>query len=533
MDVAYYLKKLLRADVLAAVLGMYVAQIVAYRTYRLFIYPYFVSPLRHLPGPKNHHFLVGHTLHQFRSGSPNQPFLSWMRRWPETPLIRYFDLGNSDAVLVTSLDAHKEILRDKVYSFRKPAFFTRLVADIVGFGLVFAEGEAHKKQRRVLGGMFSPSSLRVLVPVFQDKARHLSYLLDQIIETQDGVVELVSLYSKIMLDIMGVFALGVELDNLQSASAGATSFDECYHEVFEPDGWGQILMAINGILPIRWLPVEPNRRFIHANKMVRSQLTDIIRDRIRTIGAQRAAGIDIDPTLDGSSKDLLTFMVAEKYYADGDQWTESDILNQILTFLAAGHETTAGALTWATHLIIEHPDATQRLRTEIAELLRREPLPSQHSIESLPYLHNFTREVLRLQCPAVNVAREAAEDVVIQGVAIPKGTTIMMQPAILQRNPTIWGPDCNEFKPDRWDRLEGQATDPWAFAAFSSGPRVCIGKAMTMLEFKIILMELVEGFDMEAVGAVKNMSEIKLINPSPLLRPEGGIKVRVRRRIKY
>jgi cytochrome P450 len=75
-----------------------------------------------------------------------------MRRWPEASLIRYFDLGNSDAVLVTSLAAYKEIVHDKVYSFQKPPFFTKLVADIVGLGVVFAEGEEHKKQRRALAG---------------------------------------------------------------------------------------------------------------------------------------------------------------------------------------------------------------------------------------------------------------------------------------------------------------------------------------------------------------------------------------------
>jgi cytochrome P450 len=113
-----------------------------------------------------------------------------MRQWPKTPhgLVRYFDVGNSDAVLATSLAAHKEILHDKCYSFQKPAFLKRLIADMVGFGLVFTEGEEHKRQRRLLAGLFSPGNLRQLAGLFQDKARHLSNLLDQIIETEDGVV---------------------------------------------------------------------------------------------------------------------------------------------------------------------------------------------------------------------------------------------------------------------------------------------------------------------------------------------------------
>lgn len=99
------------------------------------------------------------------------------------------DVGNSDAVLVTGLAASKEILHDKCYSFQKPPFFKRLVVDIVGLGLVFTEGDAHKKQRRLLSGLFSPGNLRTLMPLFQEKAHHLSSLLDQTIEAENGVVD--------------------------------------------------------------------------------------------------------------------------------------------------------------------------------------------------------------------------------------------------------------------------------------------------------------------------------------------------------
>jgi hypothetical protein len=115
-----------------------------------------------------------------------------MRRWPDTPagLIRYFDVGNADAVLVTSLPALREVLHEKCYSFQKPAFFKRLVADMVGYGLVFTEGEEHKRQRRLLAGLFSPANLRALVPLFRDKARHMSDRLDRVIEgEEEGVVD--------------------------------------------------------------------------------------------------------------------------------------------------------------------------------------------------------------------------------------------------------------------------------------------------------------------------------------------------------
>jgi cytochrome P450 len=138
----------------------------------------------------------------------------------------------------------------------------------------------------------------------------------------------VALYSKIMMDIMGVFALGVELGNLGPAdrNAARNSFDHCYHELFEPGMLGQILMALNTVLPVRWLPLEANRRHKQALQTVRGELMAIIQDRIRDVGDWRAAGVDVDAK---KGKDLLTFMVVEKYYAESDRWSAEYILEQV------------------------------------------------------------------------------------------------------------------------------------------------------------------------------------------------------------
>jgi hypothetical protein len=129
-----------------------------------------------------------------------------------------------------------------------------------------------------------------------------------------------------MLDIMGIFLLGIELNNL--TSKGNTPFHDCYHEVFEPDTTGQILVAVNGFIPIRWLPITANQRFVRANRMVRGQLTEYVKERIKAVGESRRRGLDDNS---GAAKDLLTFMVETKYFAEteGEKWTEDGILNQV------------------------------------------------------------------------------------------------------------------------------------------------------------------------------------------------------------
>lgn len=96
-------------------------------------------------------------LNQWRSGSPVEPYVSWVKKWPDAPFIRFMQFGNSETLLVTSIEAHKEVLQTQCYNFHKPAFFQRLIGPIVGIGMAFTEGEEHKRQRRMLNSEASRS----------------------------------------------------------------------------------------------------------------------------------------------------------------------------------------------------------------------------------------------------------------------------------------------------------------------------------------------------------------------------------------
>lgn len=104
-----------------------------------------------------------------------------MRKWPDTPFIRYISFAGKEVLLVNSLAAHKAVLQTHVYDFVKPPFFARLVGEITGVGLLFSEGEAHKRERRLLAGPFSVPSMRKLLPVFQTKAKALSSVFEQLL----------------------------------------------------------------------------------------------------------------------------------------------------------------------------------------------------------------------------------------------------------------------------------------------------------------------------------------------------------------
>jgi len=127
--------------------------------------------------------------------------------------------------------------------------------------------------------------------------------------------------------------------------------------------------------------------------------------------------------------------------------------------------------------------------------------------------------------------REAMEDMDICGTFVPKGTVVLVMPSVTSRSHAIWGPDAEECRPERWDRLEGDAASVYAYGAFSNGPRICIGKNFAVMEFKTYVVAMVSRFRLskgpmlEALGG----EHIRYQNPSLTLWPEGGLQLKVER----
>lgn len=168
-------------------------------------------------------------------------------------------------------------------------------------------------------------------------------------------------------------------------------------------------------------------------------------------------------------------------------------------------------------------DIQTRVRGEIAEMTIQQPDLSFTDINSMKYLNSFVKEVLRLYAPSTSHHRQALKDLTIDGVFVPKGTTIDIVPAVTMLNPHIWGNDAEVARPERWDHVAVDQLSPYAYEAFSNGPRMCIGKSYAMMEIKILLYEMVSHFRFLGVG-----KPFTIENPGFALRP-CGMKIRLER----
>lgn len=124
---------------------------------------------------------------------------------------------------------------------------------------------------------------------------------------------------------------------------------------------------------------------------------------------------------------------------------------------------------------------------------------------------------------ATSIYRQANEELKIDGVSIPKDTSFEIVAAVTSMNPLIWGEDVETFDPSRWDRLTEQQSSPYAFAVFSNGPRICIGRQFALYEIKTILVEIIRDFNI-----LEGVEPFTIENPSLTLRPH-GMKVRFQR----
>ncbi|KAF3903186.1 hypothetical protein ABW20_dc0100382 [Dactylellina cionopaga] len=471
---------------LISFLSLMILQGAGYGFYHWLIYPFYVSPLRGLPEPKAPSFWNGHgaEIVKARTGDPQKV---WNKKLENDGLILYKGVMNRERLMPTSPKVLAEVLTSKSYTFVKPRLFQFSLARLLGNGLLMAEGDEHKRQRKILTPAFHPRHLRSLFPLFMTKAKQMIHMITGEIEkadVDDPVVDFNSWGSRITLDIIGKAGAGIDFNAMTDPS---NDMLQTYRKVFQPTPGQQRMGILNMFVPpwlMRHLPLKAVRDITAARAVIMKVCGDMIKQKKMQMAEKR----EMHP-------DILSIMMEDGGLND------EEMKNQLMTFMAAGHETTAAAVSWSIYELARRPEIAERLRSAV-----REAIPSLDSdsttmetIDSIRYLRNFCNEILRFHPPVPLTIREAASDQTLNGQLVPKGTTVMILASVMNLAEEFWGPDAAEFDPDRWDRPGGNggATSNYANLTFLMGPRSCIGQKFSVEEFKAIMACLVGRFSFE------------------------------------
>ncbi len=411
-------------------------------------------PAASAPGPKGQLFFG--VARDLIAGAP-----AYLSHLADTygPFVR-FDIFFKRFTLVSDPELIREVLVTQAANFPKDDRDVTILKRSIGHGLVAANGEEHKRQRRLTQPAFHTRRIDAYAGTMVE---YTEAMLDEWADGQQlDVAEAMSALTMLIVarTLFGADRVAMK-DTAERIGAAIHVIQAASDKEFQSPL----------VLP-EWLPTTLNRQ----RRAAREVLYEII-DRL--IAERRAQGHTAD------SGDLLSMLLLSRDEA-GDRMSDDEVRDQLVTLFVAGHETTSNALTWTWYLLSQHPEAEARLHEEVDAVLGSRS-PALADLPHLPTTMQIIKEAMRLYPPAwvVNV-RRAAADTTLGPYAVKQGDRLWLSPFVMHRRPAFF-PDPERFDPDRWTPERERALPKFAYMPFGGGPRVCIGNGFALMEAHLIV----------------------------------------------
>ncbi|MDQ2066397.1 cytochrome P450 [Xinfangfangia sp. CPCC 101601] len=396
--------------------------------------------------------------------------------------------------MVMEPGALRHILRDRLEDYPKSEVTKLVLGPAIGKGMFVAEGADWHWQRRTAAPVFTHRNVSALAPVMSAAAEAAAARLGQATgQNVDLFEEMVTATFEVISDV--TFSGGAGFDRTE------------VHRAIERYIGGTARVSLLDVIGApAWLP-RPGRMLTGGGIRDTKKLADA------AIKARRQSGASNPP-------DLLDLLMEGADPETGQQMSNEELRDNLLTFIVAGHETTALTLAWALYLCAFDPAVQAAARAEAQSVLQGRTATAQ-DVGALPLTRQIVDETLRLYPPAAFLSRTARAKDRLLGREVQPGDTILLPIYALHRHHALW-PDPNRFDPSRF--AAPRAVPRFQYLPFGDGPRICIGMSFALQEAVIVLATLLSRFRFTALPGRA---------PKPVLiltlRPEGGVCLRVDR----
>jgi len=403
-------------------------------------------------------------------------------------------LGLTQTVLVSHPHLVEEMLVTRNADYRKNLGARRL-GSLLGNGLLLSEGEFWLRQRRLMQPAFHRQRLAQMGQTMVSLA---AGVLDgwRDGETREMQAEMTEITLRIAAQTLFGTDVAEDLARIRAASLTTTNH-------FRSRLFSLLILLPDGV------PTAGNLRYKRA-------VRDLDALVYRMIGERR--GTDAD------GHDLLGMLLAARD-EDDRAMTDRQLRDEVMTLLLAGHDTTALALTWSLVLLAQHPDAAARLRSEV-DVILGERRAAVEDLPRMPYLESVFMETLRLYPTAWLIGREAVRDTRLGGERIPRGTTLLVSPWVLHRDPRFHE-DPSAFRPERWSDGLASRLPRFAYVPFGGGQRICIGSSFAQMEAMLVLASIAQRFRWSLDPHVPSIEPLPVVT----LRPRQLVPMRLSGRI--
>jgi len=521
------------AKVVGILTALVVARGILWLVNLLLVAPRF-DPLRNLPGPDAPAF-------QSHFSEVNDPDITptIYHDWTTNlfgKTFRYHGYGKHDYRLMSfDLRVLSHVLTSPVYE--KPWQTRAYLGRLLGRGVFNMEGAEHRALRKLIGPAFTAQAVKGMSPIFFQKAEELRDRWDALISANgsSSTFDVAHWISRTAFDIFGLAGFDYHFNALHDESEQVYS---AYRRMFTiSDKSSQLRVLKQLYMPFveKIWPDEDDKTTQQCLKTIRDCGIGLIHTKKETCMAEK---LDFR----SEEKDILSLLIKSNLSNEpSNRLSDTELLDQLSSFLFAGSDSTAIAVTWCLHILSQHPEIQDRLRAEImsapadaATSSRRNSTSSVSStssvmqadtIDALPYLDAVLRESLRVSPPVHGTVRVATTDDLIpisspvvlrngkiihenEYIRIKKGSFVHIPVEGINMAEDIWGPDARQFNPDRWTSLPAGATPP-SFPglanvmSFSFGRASCPGYRFALLEAKVILATLLPQFVFSPVEGIE------------------------------
>lgn len=400
--------------------------------------------------------------------------------------------GFFDIYMINHPESVRQVLSKNYEHYSKKTIDYRVLMQIMGNGLVSNDGPDWARQRKLMQPVFSNRNVNSF-----DQSINQATLktLDRWQALPAGeTIWMEREMLRLTYQIVGATLFGSDIDEYHDEVAEILEVVNLRPQEFKA------LLTI-----ISWLPVNSNRRWKKAKKQLDKIVYGLINKR-RQEGIQDA--------------DILDRLLGAKDAQTGLSMDETQLRDEVVTLMLAGHETSANALAWTLHLLGIHPEVEQRLYQEIGTVVGDSPASAADLLQ-MPYLKQVVQESMRVYPPVWAIARRSEEPAEYNGFYIPEKSYIGVVPYALHRNPKYW-PDPDRFDPNRFSPENSKGRNSYCYLPFAAGPRACIGASMAMLEIQLVLVQIVRRFKLAMVPNHPIDSVAKVT-----LRPRHGIAMTI------
>ncbi|KAL7281930.1 hypothetical protein ACG7TL_003397 [Trametes sanguinea] len=484
-----------------------------------------------------------------RAGNDTEDAAIMYEEWAEQygPVYRVPAPFGSTRVVLTDPKAIAHFYAHETFTYIQTKLSRVAIENLFGRGLLWAEGESHKRQRKAISPAFSNVAIRRLTSVFYDSVYKLKSNWDAQLATVDTVtIDVQKWMNHVSLDSIGIAGFSHDFGSLEGKhSSVADVFDKM--GFIKPNIITAFTIIFGNFFPILWKIPTPMRRLQQQlNRAMEEIATVLLENTRREMKGLGEKGYE--------EKSIIGLLIKAEDTDSSLRMSQEEIMAQMKVLILAGYETTSISLTWALIELCRKPEKQARLREELKEQFPNSD-PTWEQLTNgagLHYLDAVVHEILRLHAPLAMTSRMAAKDDIIplseplrlpngeltDHVAVPAGQHITVPIAAINTSTKFWGEDAREFRPERWLTAEGipkkaqEVQGHRHLLTFVDGPRMCLGRGFALAEFKAVLGVLIKNYTFELPNGPETAIEYtRGVLPRPRVAGEQGacVPMRVRR----